>query len=165
MYRLFNIRINLIEQSAGNVYNLKVKSCGNNGVLFILRPDYRVANLHSDMAASLNNLAALYHEAGRYDEAGPLFLRARKPCNGRMGRRRSASPSICSTWPNTIAERVSRRTRRRPEHQASWLRPQIARRTIRARQIGRAGFVRRTSLRGLPGHFPHEGYKINLCAS
>lgn len=34
--------------------------------------DYRAANLHSDMAASLNNLAALYHEAG------PLFLQAQE---------------------------------------------------------------------------------------
>lgn len=41
-------------------------------------PDYRAANLHSDMAASLNNLAALYHETGRHEEAGPLFLRAQE---------------------------------------------------------------------------------------
>lgn len=40
--------------------------------------EYRAANLHSDMAASLNNLAALYHEARRHEEAGPLFLHAQE---------------------------------------------------------------------------------------
>ncbi len=40
--------------------------------------DYRAINLQSDMAASLNNLAALCHETGRHEEAGPLFLRAQE---------------------------------------------------------------------------------------
>ncbi|MEM9272716.1 MAG: tetratricopeptide repeat protein [Cyanobacteria bacterium P01_F01_bin.143] len=36
----------------------------------------RFGEEHSDVAASLNNLAALYREQGRYTEAEPLFLQA-----------------------------------------------------------------------------------------
>ena len=54
---------------------------------------------HPDVATSLNNLAALYYDQGRYKEAEPLFLRALAILFEKLG---DDHPNTQAGWQNFL---------------------------------------------------------------
>jgi tetratricopeptide (TPR) repeat protein len=54
---------------------------------------------HLDVAASLNNLAALYQAQGRYEQAEPLYLQALTIVRSTLGKQH---PSTRTIWQNFV---------------------------------------------------------------
>jgi tetratricopeptide (TPR) repeat protein len=53
---------------------------------------------HPDTATSLNNLATLYQDQGKYAEAEPLLVRALAICERVLGKAHPLTQTICENY-------------------------------------------------------------------